>query len=85
MHVTGIQEQLGVVRGGHKVAGRVHVALPGEDGICVHAVDLHRHTVRPCVAELTEGDAGVDEDGSPRPGVRLGELLGGMTPIEIPM
>ena len=45
--ITGVEEQLGVVDGCDDLPGRVNVALPDEDRVRVHAVDLDGDSVGP--------------------------------------
>ncbi len=70
--VARVEEQLGIRRRLDERAGGVHVALPGEEGICVHAVDLDRGVRGPGAAELRDRDACLEQRNGSR--TRAGTL-----------
>ena len=76
MHVARVEEQLGLVGGGVQLAGGVEVALPGEERVGVHAVDL-TGTPSGHARRTPDREAGVEQQRAPCLGAGLGELLGG--------
>ena len=76
MLVAGVDEQFRVLGLLDELAGRVDVALSGEERVGVHPVHLHRQPVGPAGTERRNRDESEEEQSAPRARPRLRQLLG---------
>ena len=75
--VAGVEEQLRVFACLGELASGVEIALPADQLVGVHHVDLDRDVPRPGAAELGGRNTGVKQQGSFRARTRLGQHLSG--------
>jgi len=84
MDLAWIEEELCLLSGVDQGPRCIEVALVGKERVGIHPVHLDRDACGPFGAEFGDREAGIEEQRSPGARPRLGELLGGMTPIEKP-